>query len=171
MHDILCALAFLAEPPSIIHTDCKPENVLQSTDGVWKLADFGTAFFEGKTPHTTIVQPEAFRAPESWTYNPTSGVGLTTAIDVWSTGRIFHEIFIRRHISTQLGSDFLSPPKREAFMTELSAACRHLPVEVQVQLIEFCRNALQVNPTLRFSAAALLETSLFTTPATSSRAT
>ena len=86
---ILQTLAFLHKY-SIIHCDLKPENILfkELNRSLVKLADFGTACFEGRNVFT-YIQSRYYRAPEI-----ILGLNYTTAIDIWSLGCILAELYV-----------------------------------------------------------------------------
>ena len=51
----------------IVHRDVKPENLLAGPDGIFKLADLGLAFFEGRQAHTKtgfVLGSPGYLAPE-----------------------------------------------------------------------------------------------------------
>ena len=67
-----------AQSPPLLHRDVKPENVLLSNDGAWKLCDFGSVSVGEMclaTPRERAVAESdvrknttpAYRAPEMWT--------------------------------------------------------------------------------------------------------
>jgi [calcium/calmodulin-dependent protein kinase] kinase len=89
MRDIIQGLDYLHHAVGIAHMDLKPENLLKSSDGTVKIADFGVSFIgnNAQKPHKRIVGTPAFIAPEML-----GDVGYDPYIaDIWSLGIcIFH---------------------------------------------------------------------------------
>eukprot|EP01060_Flectonema_neradi_P007949 TRINITY_DN15661_c0_g2_i1.p1 TRINITY_DN15661_c0_g2~~TRINITY_DN15661_c0_g2_i1.p1 ORF type:complete len:1125 (+),score=171.97 TRINITY_DN15661_c0_g2_i1:66-3440(+) len=81
--DVLCGLEFL-HGASIIHRDVKPENILLSTDGICKLADFGAAAIVGSLSLEADTQKPTgtpmYMAPEACRHD------ACIASDIWSIG-------------------------------------------------------------------------------------
>jgi len=79
----------------VVHRDVKPGNVLLHPSGAVKLADFGIARLIGDTVRHTrtghAVGTAAYLAPEQVLGEP-----LTTAVDVYSLGLVFLEMFTGR---------------------------------------------------------------------------
>ena len=93
LQQILRGLNFL-HLNNILHRDMKPENVLLSTDGCLKLADFGLARTQPKqsgamTPGMVSLY---WRAPELLLGATRYGPG----VDVWAVGVMFAELLQRR---------------------------------------------------------------------------
>eukprot|EP00878_Enallax_costatus_P030464 GHUV01033169.1.p1 GENE.GHUV01033169.1~~GHUV01033169.1.p1 ORF type:complete len:315 (+),score=86.77 GHUV01033169.1:287-1231(+) len=78
----------------VLHRDIKPNNMLISRNGEFKLADFGLARIHGSPDRHLTPQVFArwYRAPEllygSQCYGPT--------VDVWAAGCCFAELLLRR---------------------------------------------------------------------------
>jgi len=93
MHDLLTGLNFMHKK-WYLHRDLKTANLLYTNDGYLKICDYGMArqFGMPLAPYTNLVVTPWYRAPElllgTEIYGP--------AIDVWSCGCIFAEIFMKK---------------------------------------------------------------------------
>ncbi|RLN20175.1 hypothetical protein BBJ28_00014809 [Nothophytophthora sp. Chile5] len=92
MRDLLCGLQYL-HFHKVIHRDIKPENILVSSEGVAKIADFGTARMimnETETISGAKGTP-AFMAPEMFDIDATY---TGPSVDVWSLGATLYMMVI-----------------------------------------------------------------------------
>ncbi|KAF7693013.1 hypothetical protein HF521_008329 [Silurus meridionalis] len=91
MHQLLCGLSFL-HSHLVLHRDLKPENILVTSRGQVKLADFGLArIYSCTMALTPVVVTLWYRSPEVLL-----GSSYGTPVDLWSTGCIFAEMFMRK---------------------------------------------------------------------------
>ncbi len=60
----ICNALIVCEQHSLIHRDIKPQNILVSDDGTYKLGDFGTARKFERTASATKAGTEMYMAPE-----------------------------------------------------------------------------------------------------------
>ncbi|KAG6610819.1 CAMKK/CAMKK-META protein kinase [Phytophthora cinnamomi] len=92
MRDLLTGLQYL-HFHKVIHRDIKPENILVSSEGIAKIADFGTARMimnETETISGAKGTP-AFMAPEMFDIDATY---QGPAVDVWSLGATLYMMVI-----------------------------------------------------------------------------
>eukprot|EP00879_Flechtneria_rotunda_P030368 GHRR01032993.1.p1 GENE.GHRR01032993.1~~GHRR01032993.1.p1 ORF type:complete len:244 (+),score=79.05 GHRR01032993.1:159-890(+) len=78
----------------VLHRDIKPNNMLISVNGDFKLADFGLARIFGSPDKQLTHQVFArwYRAPELLMGSPVYGAG----VDIWAAGCCFAELLLRR---------------------------------------------------------------------------
>ncbi len=90
----LCGALTSAHAQGLVHRDVKPENVLVTTDGTPKLADFGIARVMAATSHTatgTLVGSVHYLAPEL-----VGGIEATPASDQYAVGVMVYELLTGR---------------------------------------------------------------------------
>ncbi len=83
-----------AHAAGLIHRDVKPQNLLLSTDGTLKVADFGIARAAEATALTqagTVLGTAAYLSPEQ-----AAGEQVTAATDVYSLGAVLYELLTGR---------------------------------------------------------------------------
>ncbi|NWV30269.1 CDK4 kinase, partial [Origma solitaria] len=91
MRQFLRALDFL-HTQSIVHRDLKPQNVLVTSAGQLKVADFGLArIYSCHMALTPVVVTLWYRAPEVLLR-----AAYASPVDMWSVGCIFAEMFRRK---------------------------------------------------------------------------
>ncbi len=89
LSDVLHALQWVhgTEPP-ILHRDLKPQNILRTGPGIWKVADFGLAKRAGAEETMTLATVK-YAAPELLD----SGLGEETPrVDIYALGMIAYEL-------------------------------------------------------------------------------
>ncbi|XP_064022975.1 cyclin-dependent kinase 6 isoform X3 [Pogoniulus pusillus] len=87
----------------VVHRDLKPQNILVTSSGQIKLADFGLArIYSFQMALTSVVVTLWYRAPEVLLQS-----SYATPVDLWSVGCIFAEMF-RRNRSYPLLQDHSS---------------------------------------------------------------
>ncbi|CAD5115949.1 DgyrCDS4879 [Dimorphilus gyrociliatus] len=90
-HQILSGIDFL-HSERVIHRDLKPQNILVTSRGEIKIADFGLSrIYSIGMKLTTEVVTLWYRAPEVLLR-----CQYATAVDMWSCGTIFAELYTRR---------------------------------------------------------------------------
>nr|DBA25237.1 TPA: hypothetical protein GDO54_012791 [Pyxicephalus adspersus] len=91
MHQLIQGLDFL-HSHRVVHRDLKPQNILVTSDGQIKLADFGLArIYSFQMALTSVVVTLWYRAPEVLLQS-----SYATPVDLWSVGCIFAEMFRRK---------------------------------------------------------------------------
>ncbi|XP_074802021.1 cyclin-dependent kinase 6 isoform X2 [Natator depressus] len=90
MLQLLRGLDFL-HSHRVVHRDLKPQNILVTSSGQIKLADFGLArIYSFQMALTSVVVTLWYRAPEVLLQS-----SYATPVDLWSVGCIFAEMFRR----------------------------------------------------------------------------
>jgi len=146
--DTLEALAYMHDLHRI-HRDIKSDNILLSSTGVVKIADFGYAaqLTEKKRKRNTIVGTPYWMAPEL-----IRGQSYDVKVDLWSLGIMVMEMAE----GEPPYMDF--PPLRALFLiTTKGIPGLKEPARWSPEFRDFVSQALEKNPEDRPSAAALLQ--------------
>lgn len=91
MLDIARGLEYLHQrKPSVIHRDCKSSNILITSKGVAKIADFGLAKVKQSTRSMvrSLVGTVNWQAPELWHAHPK----YNHKVDVFACGAVYWEM-------------------------------------------------------------------------------
>ncbi|XP_071416803.1 cyclin-dependent kinase 6 isoform X1 [Pithys albifrons albifrons] len=155
----------------VVHRDLKPQNILVTSNGQIKLADFGLArIYSFQMALTSVVVTLWYRAPEVLLQS-----SYATAVDLWSVGCIFAEMFRRKPLFRgnsdvdQLGKifDVIGLPEEEDWPNDVAlprnafASRPAQPIEKFVPDIDelgkdLLLKCLAFNPAKRISAYVAL---------------
>lgn len=88
MDQVLAALAY-SHGRGVVHRDIKPGNVMLTTDGTVKLADFGIARLENSsmTQVGTVIGTPSYMAPEQL-----RGETVDARADIWAAGVMLYQL-------------------------------------------------------------------------------
>ncbi|XP_058039009.1 cyclin-dependent kinase 6 isoform X2 [Ahaetulla prasina] len=166
MFQLLRGLDFL-HSHRVVHRDLKPQNILVTSNGQIKLADFGLArIYSFQMALTSVVVTLWYRAPEVLLQS-----SYATPVDLWSVGCIFAEMFRRKPLFRgnsdvdQLGKIFevIGLPEEEDWPIDVAlprnafASQSPQPIELLVTDIDelgkdLLLKCLTFNPMKRISA-------------------
>ncbi|KAG8389725.1 hypothetical protein BUALT_Bualt01G0008600 [Buddleja alternifolia] len=143
---ILCGLNYLHDR-NVIHRDIKCANILVNTNGSVKLADFGLAKATTKLNDVKSCKGTAlWMAPEV-----VRSLGYGLAADIWSLGCTVLEMLTRRFPYSHLGCQM-------AALYRIGRGERPpIPDSLSYDARDFILKCLQVDPSLRPTAAQLLD--------------
>ena len=152
----LCKALQLCQKRNIIHRDIKPANIFVSSDGDFKLGDFGIARqLEGVESGLSIKGTYSYMAPEVYMGNP-----YDERADIYSLGMVLYYYLNHKH------SPFTNPDstvqryseKQEALKRRFSGEEFPNPVSGSKELIEIVKKACAFKPEDRYAnAGELLE--------------
>lgn len=111
----ICDALVCAHAAGIIHRDVKPGNILLTTQGLAKLADFGIARLHGTslTRPSVVVGSPAYLAPEVFDGQPADArsdiYGLAASLYEWLSGVRPHDVNDARAISAKVAREDARP--------------------------------------------------------------
>jgi len=146
--DTLRGLDYLHEQRKI-HRDVKCGNILLTTDGFSKLADFGVAgqLTETQSKRDTLIGTPFWMAPEV-----IQEIGYDCLADIWSLGITSIEMAEMKPPYADLH------PMRAIFYIPMNPAPTFSkPAEQSPEFIDFVKRCLDKNPSQRASAADLIQ--------------
>lgn len=148
---VLSALA-AAHANGLVHRDVKPQNVLLTTDGIVKLADFGIVHMPAQaelTQQGTTIGTAAYIAPEQAT-----GGAVGPQADIYAVGLLLYEMLVGR--PPFVGGSPMEVAYRQ--VNEMPVPPRQLVPTVPPRLDAAIMRALSKDPGARFpSAEAMLQ--------------
>lgn len=174
--DILSGIDFL-HSHRIVHRDLKPHNLLVTSSGRVKLADFGLAkTYDTEMKLTSVVVTLWYRPPEVLL-----GVSYNTAVDVWSAGCVLAQLHTRKPLlpgssdSHQLTIIFrlIGRPSRTEWPENASVMLDSFPdyqaqdlaeiiPRIHPHALELIKGMLVFDPAKRLTALDCLEHPYFT---------
>ena len=139
----------------VVHRDVKPGNLLRSTDGIVKLADFGIAKALSEESSITqvgaVLGTAAYLAPEQ-----AAGVEATPRSDIYALGVVTYQLLSGRlPYEAQTLTELALKQQREA-----PALLDHLTPEVTPELAAAVDRALALEPADRYATAEELREAL-----------
>ena len=151
----ICNALVLCKKHEIVHRDIKPQNIFVSSNGDYKLGDFGIAKTVEKTMGGTKIGTYKYMAPEVYNNQP-----YGSAADIYSLGLVLYWLLNERRMPFMP----LPPAKLGAGMDEesrhrrLSGEKLPAPAHGSDELKQIVLKACAYDPKDRYSsAAAMLE--------------
>lgn len=139
---------------SIVHADVKPENILiqETPAGFYtgKIIDFDSSFFEDSVPEE-IQGDQIYLAPEVRLYMMEEEASITTKIDIFALGILFHQYWSGKLPIMYSDYEYLF----EAVLDESPVL---LDNDIPIVIKKIISKMLEKNPDSRPSAAQILRT-------------
>ncbi|KAM6338900.1 cyclin-dependent kinase 6 isoform 2-T2 [Podargus strigoides] len=138
----------------VVHRDLKPQNILVTSNGQIKLADFGLArIYSFQMALTSVVVTLWYRAPEVLLQS-----SYATPVDLWSVGCIFAEMFRRNVIGLPEEEDWPNDVAlpRNAFTSRPAQPIEKIVPDIDELGKDLLLKCLAFNPTKRISAYVAL---------------
>ncbi|RWS04883.1 Cyclin-dependent kinase 6-like protein [Dinothrombium tinctorium] len=151
----------------IVHRDLKPQNILITSTGQVKLADFGLArIYAPSQALTSVVVTLWYRAPEVLLQS-----SYASSVDIWSCGCIYAELYRRKPLFcghsendqlTKIFEVIATPPESEwpkevslpwnAFAGFKGKSFESLIPEITPDALNLLKKMMTFNPSKRISA-------------------
>ncbi|XP_064362141.1 cyclin-dependent kinase 6 isoform X2 [Dromaius novaehollandiae] len=138
----------------VVHRDLKPQNILVTSSGQIKLADFGLArIYSFQMALTSVVVTLWYRAPEVLLQS-----SYATPVDLWSVGCIFAEMFRRNVIGLPAEEDWPNDVAlpRNAFTSRPAQPIEKFVPDIDELGKDLLLKCLAFNPAKRISAYVAL---------------
>ncbi|KAM6422112.1 cyclin-dependent kinase 6 isoform 2-T2 [Rhynochetos jubatus] len=138
----------------VVHRDLKPQNILVTSSGQIKLADFGLArIYSFQMALTSVVVTLWYRAPEVLLQS-----SYATPVDLWSVGCIFAEMFRRNVIGLPEEEDWPNDVAlpRNAFTSRPAQPIEKFVPDIDDLGKDLLLKCLAFNPAKRISAYVAL---------------
>ena len=145
----LCKALSLCREKDIIHRDIKPDNILVSDSGDFKLGDFGVAKTAERTMAGTRTGTPNFTAPEVYHNEP-----YGKSVDIYSLGMVLYWMLNRRALPfLPLPPQMPSPDEmQEALLRRMRGEALPRPVDGSRALQDVVLKACAYDPADRYAS-------------------
>ncbi len=154
----MCDALIACDEHKIIHRDIKPDNIFRSSDGVYKLGDFGTARRLDMTFGTFSTKGTfSYMAPEVYRQDR-----YDRRVDIYSLGLVLYRFMNRNR------DPFIDPEKRLIYYQDREEALRKRmdgevippPIDASSDFSYVIRKACAYQPSKRFNSASDMKLTL-----------
>ena len=144
----LCKALSLCREKDIIHRDIKPDNILVSDSGDFKLGDFGVAKTAERTMAGTRTGTPNFTAPEVYHNEP-----YGKSVDIYSLGMVLYWMLNRRALPFLPLPPQMPPPDemQEALLRRMRGEALPRPVDGSRALQDVVLRACAYDPADRYA--------------------
>ena len=145
----ICKALILCENRNIIHRDIKPDNVMISSFGAYKLGDFGVSKVMGHTTVGTMTGTEGYIAPEVLHMEK-----YGKEVDIYSLGIVMYGLLNNRRMPFIEATGKLTPSKvNEASMRRYQGEKIPAPYNGSAELKQIVLKACEYRPKDRYTSA------------------
>ena len=145
----ICKALILCENRNIIHRDIKPDNVMISSFGDYKLGDFGVSKVMGHTTAGTMTGTEGYIAPEVLHMEK-----YGKEVDIYSLGIVMYWLLNNRRMPFIEATGKLTPSKvNEASIRRYQGEKIPAPYNGSAELKQIVLKACEYRPKDRYTSA------------------
>ena len=145
----ICKALILCENRNIIHRDIKPDNVMISSFGDYKLGDFGVSKVMGHTTAGTMTGTEGYIAPEVLHMEK-----YGKEVDIYSLGIVMYWLLNNRRMPFIEATGKLTPSKvNEASLRRYQGEKIPAPYKGSAELKQIVLKACEYRPKDRYTSA------------------